>query len=340
MSALHKAKTVGHLFKDTTVRWWSREPFRNSAVISYYTIFSLPGLLVIIVNLAGYFFGKEAVVEKLTGEIQGVIGSEAARDVAGILARAWESEGFTAASIVGVATLIFGATGVFYQLQQTLDIVWEVKPEPKRKFLKLLLDRLFSFGLILTVGFLLLISLVLSAAVSYIGSWVATHLSNALNVVFRILDFGISLAGVTVLFAAIYKFLPDAEVRWKDVWVGAFVTAVLFVLAKYFLGFYFSQSDPASTYGAAGSIVLVMLWVTYGGLILLFGAEFTRIYADRYGEEIRPAEFAVSTRATYPRADASARAASPEDTVQHWPEEPIDQSSESQDKHFPDRPYP
>lgn len=289
-------KTLAGLLKETTVRWWARDPFRNSAVISYYTIFSLPGLLVIIVNLAGYFFGREAVTKKLTAEIQDVIGPEAARDISGILARAWETEGFTAASILGIATLIFGATGVFYQLQQTLDIVWEVKPEPKRKFMKLVLDRLFSFGLILTVGFLLLVSLILSAILSYLGDWVALHFSDALNIVFRILDLGVSLAVVTVLFAAIFKFLPDAEVRWRDVRVGAFMTAILFVLAKYGLGIYFGHSDPASTYGAAGSIVLVMLWVTYSGLILLFGAEFTRIYADRYGVEIRPSEFAVSTR--------------------------------------------
>ncbi len=324
MSLLHNTKTIGQLLKDTTVRWWSREPFRNSAIISYYTIFSLPGLLVIIVNLAGYFFGKEAVVKKLTGEIQGVIGPKAAHDIAEILARAWESEGFTAASIIGVATLIFGATGVFYQLQQTLDIVWEVKPEPRRKFLKLVVDRLFSFGLILTVGFLLLISLVLSAALSFLGSWVAAHFFSALDIVFQLLDFGVSLASVTVLFAAIYKFLPDAEIRWKDVWVGAFVTAILFVLAKYLLSFYFSRSDPASTYGAAGSIILVMLWVTYGGLILLFGAEFTRIYADRFGEEIRPAEFAVSTK-----PNANTRAPKESETAEPIATEPRDSSPDN-----------
>lgn len=291
-----RTKTIAGLFKDTTIRWWARDPFRNSTVISYYTIFSLPGLLVIIVNLAGYFFGKEEVTTRLTAEIQGVIGHEAARDVAGILARAWEQEGFTAASIFGIATLIFGATGVFYQLQQTLDIVWEVKPQPKQKFLKLIIDRVFSFGLVLTVGFLLLISLILSAILTYVSNWVAVHFSPALEILFRILDLGVSLSAVTALFAAIFKFLPDAEVRWKDVWIGAFVTAVLFAVAKYALGFYFAHSEPASTYGAAGSIVLIMLWVTYGGLILLYGAEFTRIYADRYGVEIRPAEFAISTR--------------------------------------------
>lgn len=296
MRLLRNIKTLAYLLRDTAVRWWGRDPFRNSAVIAYYTIFSLPGLLVIIVNLAGYFLGRETVTEKLTLEIQDVIGVEAARDVAAILARAWEAEGFTAASIIGLATLFFGATGVFYQLQQTLDIVWEVKPVPKRKFLKLILDRLFSFGLILTVGFLLLVSLILSAALSYISDWVADHFSDVLSIVFRILDFGISLAVVTFLFGAIFKFLPDAEVRWQDVRIGALMTAVLFIAAKYGLGFYFDHSDPASTYGAAGSVVLVMLWVTYSALILLFGAEFTRIYADRYGTQIKPAEFAVSTR--------------------------------------------
>jgi membrane protein len=292
----HQLKILASLLRETTVRWWARDPFRNSAVISYYTIFSLPGLLVIIVNLAGYFFGRDAVTQKLTVEIQDVIGAEAANDISSMIARAWETEGFTAASILGIATLIFGATGVFYQLQQTLDIVWEVKPEPKRKFMKLVLDRLFSFGLILTVGFLLLVSLILSAILSYVGSWVALHFSDAFQIVFRILDLAVSLAVVTVLFAAIFKVLPDAEVRWRDVRVGAFMTAILFVFAKFGLSIYFSHSNPASTYGAAGSIILVMLWVTYSGLILLFGAEFTRIYADRYGVEIRPSEFAVSTR--------------------------------------------
>lgn len=300
MAIVHNTKTVAGLFKETAVRWWSRDPFRNSAVISYYTIFSLPGLLVIIVNLVGYFFGKEEVTQRLTVEIQGVIGADAARDVAGILARAWEAEGFTAASMVGIATLIFGATGVFYQLQQTLDMVWEVRPEPKRKFFKLIMDRVFSFSLILTVGFLLLVSLVLSAALAYLSNWAAEQFSPALKVLFRILDLCVSLTAVTALFAAIFKVLPDAEVRWKDVWVGAFVTAVLFVLAKYALGFYFANSAPASTYGAAGSIVLVMLWVTYSAMILFYGAEFTRIYADRYGHEIRPAEFAVSTAGVPP----------------------------------------
>ncbi|MDF3014126.1 MAG: YihY/virulence factor BrkB family protein, partial [Cellvibrio sp.] len=194
-----------------------------------------------------------------------------------------------------IATLIFGATGVFYQLQQTLNMIWEVKPEPTRKILKMVLDRIFSFGLILAVGFLLLVSLVLSTLLSILSSWVAYYFSEMFNIVFRILDFSLSLGVVTFLFAAIFKFLPDAKVPWRDVWVGAFVTALLFVLAKFALGFYFGHSTPASAYGAAGTVILIMLWVSYAGLIVLFGAEFTRIYADRRGARVKPLDFAVST---------------------------------------------
>lgn len=295
MKPFAHCQSFAHLLKATAIRWWSRDPFRSSAVISYYTIFSLPGLLVIIINIAGYFYGREAFTRQLIAEVQGVIGADAAQAVATIVAQAANSQGFTLASIIGLATLLFGATGVFYQLQQSLNIVWEVTPSPKRKYLKLVMDRLFSFGLILTVGFLLLISLVLSATLAYLSSWVALHLSASLSTLFRALDLGGSIAVITVLFAAIYRYLPDAEVEWKDVWAGALLTAILFAIAKFALGIYFSRSDPGSTYGAAGSIILIMLWVTYAGLIILFGAEFTRIYADRRGKKVRPVDFAMTT---------------------------------------------
>ena len=157
------------------------------------------------------------------------------------------------------------------------------------------MDRAFSFGLILVVGFLLLVSLVLSAILTILSNWVAFYFSETFNILFRILDISLSLCVITLLFAAIFKFLPDAKVPWRDVWIGAFVTAVLFVTAKFALGFYFGHSNPASAYGAAGTIILIMLWVSYAGLIILFGAEFTRIYADRRGERVKPLDFAVST---------------------------------------------
>lgn len=283
------------LLKETFSKWFDRDPFRNSTVIAYYTIFSMPGLLVIIINTAGYFFEEEAVANEISHQIRALVGSKAASDVEAIIANASQSKGFTLSSVISFGTLLFGATGVFYQLQQTLNLMWEVKPEPKRKFLKLVMDRLFSFGLILVVGFLLLVSLVLSTALSMLGNWVVVYFSESLNILFRIMDLTISLGVITLLFAAIYKFLPDVEIEWRDVWIGALVTALLFVLAKFALGLYFAYSDPGSTYGAAGSIILIMLWVSYAGMILFFGAEFTRVYADRRGHHIKPSEFAVST---------------------------------------------
>lgn len=295
MKLRRRAKILAILLKDTFKQWLEREPFRGSAVIAFYTIFSLPGLLVIIINITGYFYGEEAVTNRISAEVGQMIGSQTARDVEAIIASAGQNDDSTIASLVGIATLIFGATGVFYQLQQTLNLIWEVKPQPKQKIVKLALDRIFSFGLILAVGFLLLVSLALSAILSVLSEWVSYYFSDTFNFLFRILDFSLSLAVITFLFGAIFKFLPDAEVRWKDVWVGSLVTAVLFVIAKTALGLYFAHSNPASPYGAAGTIILIMLWVSYAGLILLFGAEFTRIYANRYGETIRPSEFAIST---------------------------------------------
>lgn len=296
MKIVRHSKSMASLLKDTFVCWLAREPFRNSTVIAYYTIFSMPGLLVIIINLAGYFYGEEAVTHQISLEVQGLIGPDVAADVEKIVANASQNNGLTLSSLMGLATLLFGATGVFYQLQQTLNIMWQVKPEPKRKVIKLILDRMFSFGLILAVGFLLLVSLVMSAALNMLSDVVALYLSDSFNIIFRVLDVVLSLAIITLLFAAIFKFLPDAEVQWRDVWIGALLTAFLFVIAKFALGLYFGKSNPGSTYGAAGSIILIMLWVSYAGMILFFGAEFTRIYAERYGTRIIPSEYAVSTK--------------------------------------------
>src|SRR5690606_22768696 len=291
-------KNIAALLLTTFNQWLAREPFRNTAAIAFYTIFSLPGLLVIIINLAGYFYGEEAVTRRISSEIAGMIGDNTSRDIEAIIANASVHQDFTFASLIGVSTLLFGATGVFYQLQQTLNLIWEVKPEPKRKIIKMVLDRLFSFGLILAVGFLLLVSLILSTLLTILSDWVALYFSQAFNIVFRFLDLSLSLGVVTLLFAAIFKFLPDARIPWRDVWTGALLTALLFVLAKAALGLYFGHSNPASAYGAAGTIILIMLWVSYAGLILLFGAEFTRIYADRRGAQIKPLDFAVSTCAS------------------------------------------
>lgn len=288
----HFLKETGALLKDTFLSWKERDPFRNSTVISYYTIFSLPGLGVIIINLAGYFFGQEAMTSQVSGYIEGMVGNEAAKSVEGIIKNAYISGGFTLSSIIGVATLIFGATGVFYQVQQTLNIIWDVEPQPKQELLKMAKDRLFSFGMILTIGFLLIVSLVASSLISALSDWLAGTFFGVIDTLLMITDILLSLAIITVLFAAMFKVLPDVEIRWKDVWIGAFTTSILFTIAKFALGIYFGMSDPGSIYGAAGSIILIMLWTTYSGMILLFGAEFTQVYARRYGVRIMPSEHA------------------------------------------------
>jgi membrane protein len=275
------------MLKDTFNQWNSRDPFSNSTVIAYYTIFSLPGLLVIVITVAGYFYDKKEVTKHITTQIQNLIGGDTASDIEEIIGNASETKSSTLASVLGIATLLFGATGVFYQLQQMLNKIWDVKPKvkTKQKILALIKDRLFSFGLILAVGFLLLVSLVISAAIGALNNWISSNFSPSLTIVFSALDILVSIGIITVLFAAIFKFLPDAKIKWRDVWPGAFITSILFVIAKFALGLYLGQSDPGSTYGAAGSIILIMLWVSYAGIILLFGAEFTRVYVDRTSDQ-------------------------------------------------------
>lgn len=288
----HFLRESGAIFKESFWSWYERDPFRNSTVISYYTIFSFPGLGVIVINLAGYFYGTEAITNQISVRIADMIGSGTADTIEQIIANAYTSEGFTLSSVFSIATLIFGATGVFYQVQQTLNHMWEVEPKPEQQLLKFLRDRLFSFGMILTIGFLLLVSLVISSLISALGEWISVNVLGILDVVLKIADFTLSLIIITLLFAAIFKILPDVRIRWKDVWIGAFVTSLLFVIAKFLLGLYFGISSPGSMYGAAGSIILIMLWTTYSALILLYGAEFTRVYARRYGVKIEPSPHA------------------------------------------------
>lgn len=285
-------KSFFTLLKKSFSSFFEREPFNNSIIVAYYTIFSLPGLLVIVINLAGYFFGKEAVTNQISTQIGSLVGTNAGHDIQNIVLKASETKGTVLSTILSVVTLLFGATGVFYQVQQILNKIWEVKPKPKQKIMKLVRDRLFSFGLIIIVGFLLLVSLVLSAALSAFSNWFSAHITDAVPILFSALDILLSIVVVTLLFAAIFKFLPDVRIPWRRVIPGAIVTAVLFSVAKFLLGLYFGKSDPSSAYGAAGTIILIMLWVSYAGLILFYGAEFTKQYSISKGEKIIPTETA------------------------------------------------
>lgn len=286
------------IFRQTFSNWAEREPFNNSVIIAYYTIFSLPGLLVIVINLATVLFEADAVTHRISSQIGGLVGRDTAKDIEAMINQTNRQNSTTLSTILSVATLLFGATGVFYQMQQVLNKMWDVKPKPRGKILKLVKDRIFSFGLVLVVGFLLLVSLVISAALSTVSDWLSARFSDTFAVVFHVLDIAISVGMITLLFASIFKFLPDACIRWRDVWTGALLTSILFVVAKYALGLYFGNTSPESAYGAAGTIVLIMLWVSYAGLIVLFGAEFTQVYANAHGRQVQPDDDAVSTAKT------------------------------------------
>ncbi|CAN5325643.1 N/A [soil metagenome] len=289
-----KLDKIGSLLITTCKQWYKRDPFRESAIIAYNSIFSLPGLLVIVTTVAGYFFGADAVSGRLHKQIAEVMGNTTADQIQGMIIMASQRRGSTAATIIAIITILVGATGAFVQMQKSLNIIWEVKATTAKSGIwSVLRTRLFSFGLILSIAFLLLVSLVLSALLSAFGSWVLDHWSESFLVFFQIFDLVFSVVFITALFAVMFKMLPDAKIKWNVVWVGAFFTALLFVVGKAALGYYFGKVNPGSGYGQAGSVILVLLWVSYSSLILFFGAEFTKVYSDHYDGPVAPTENAV-----------------------------------------------
>lgn len=290
-----RAKNIFSMLKTTYFEWNEDEPFRQSAVIAYYSIFSLPALLIIIINVIGYIWGEEAVRGQISAQMGSLVGEEAATQVEDIVASMGQQGNSFFAVVIGIGTLLFGATGVFYQLQQSLNKVWEVELKPKTGYTKLAIDRATSLGVILAIGFLLLVFLVITAILSALGNWIEQQLPDFMLYLFQAVNFLVPFVVITLLFALIYKVLPDVKISWRAVWVGAVVTALLFSLGKSAIGLYFGQADPASAFGAAGSIILILLWVNYSALIVLFGAEFTQVYARRYGERIEPNSYAQRT---------------------------------------------
>lgn len=283
---------IPSLLVDTYKAWDKSNPFRLSAVVAYYAVLSLPALLVIIVNVIGAVWGQEIVEGRLTSEFSSALGKDAADAIQNMLADTQNEEQNLISTIIGIGTLLFGATGMFYQLQISLNQIWNVERDPYAKWWKVVLDRARSFAFILVIGFLLLVSFVLTAAISALRDFIKESFPDVLVFVAYLLDVFVSLGIITVLFTLMFIFLPDAKIRWKTAWLGAFITAVLFVIGKFLMGYYFGQANPGSTYGAAGTIVLILLWVSYSCLILFFGAQFTYVYATRYGSGIQPMSIA------------------------------------------------
>ena len=292
MKTKHTIKNLGKLFKITFNEWNEKDPFRQSAVIAYYAIFSIPGLLVLIITIAGYFFGNDTVNEDILRQVSSTLGSETALQIKDILEKSHQSKSTLWGSIIGVVILLVGATGVFVELQKTLNLIWNVKLKKQNGIILYLKSRMFSFGLILAIAFLLIISLVISTALAAMSDWVKVDTSPFMITVFNILNLIISLAVISLLFAMIFKILPDAKIEWKHVWLGSLVTGLLFTIGKTALAYYFGQAEPASIYGAAGSVILILLWVSYSSMILFFGAEFTAAYAKMYSGIIAPTEIA------------------------------------------------
>lgn len=261
-----------------------------AAALAYYTVFSLPALLFLIVTLVSVLVDPQTVQQRLVSEAGGMVGAEGARTIGTMLADARErTQGGTLQLVLGVAMLIFGATGAFMQLQKALNRAWEVKPSKSgggiRQFF---FKRLLSFGFILAVGFLLLVSLVLSALVSAFGDYVSTLIGGVPPIALDIVQNVVSLLVISLLFALIFKVLPDAEVAWRDAFIGAVFTAVLFTIGKFAIGFYLGQSQPGSAFGAGSALAVILVWIYYSAMIVLLGAEFTQVWATRRGSGIQP----------------------------------------------------
>jgi len=279
-----------------TKRWWAKDPFMQSAVIAYYAIFSIPGLLIMVISVSSLFFKEDIITGNLISQISSIMGAETGRQIKDMIVSITSAEKSVIAAIIGIITVLFGATGVFVELQKALNVIWEVKAKPHKAIFSMIRTRLFSFGLILSIGFLLLISLTITTVIAIMGNWVMTHLPNILLILFYVLNIIISFGVVMILFALLFKILPDAKIQWKHIWLGSVITAILFVLGKTAIGFYLSKTNPGSLYGAAGSLVLILLWVSYSSMIFFYGAEFTRAYADHYTGKIPATELAVAVK--------------------------------------------
>ncbi len=281
------------LAKQTFKKFVNDNPLDYAAIIGFYTIFSLPAVLIIMIRIAGSVFGQEAVRGQVVQEIGGIVGRNSAEQIQNIIENASMSPASTIGTIIGIATMAFSATTVFIALQDSLNAIWQVKAKPKKGWLKLIVNRLMSLALVVSLGFLLLVSLSVEVVLGILNNFVRERFSGLGVFVLTAGNLLVSLGFSTIIFAAIFKTLPDVKIRWRSVWAGATVTAILFATGKYLLNVYFRYDPLADTYGAAGSIVLILVWVYYTAIIFLLGAEFTQVYAQVKGEGIQPAEHAV-----------------------------------------------
>jgi membrane protein len=296
---MHKnslAKKIGHLLKETFSEFKADNATKLSAALSYYTFFSLPPLIIIIINLCGVFFGTEAVRGEIFGQINGLVGNATALQIQEVLKNVKLSNSNAFTTAIGVIILLLGASGVFSEIQDSINIIWGIKAKPKRGLIKFLKNRLMSFSMIGSAGFLLLVSLTVNSLMDVLSKRLAAYFPKDTIHLFYAINLIIVFITITLLFTIIFKTLPDGKVALRDGIIGASFTAILFMIGKFAIGAYLGKSTIATVYGVAGSVILILVWVYYSAIILYIGAEFTKVYANIHGHKIIPYEYSVKVK--------------------------------------------
>lgn len=288
-------KAIWKLLKDTFAESQKDKVPILAAALAYYTVFSIAPLLIIAIAVAGFAIGQDAAQDKIVAEVQTLIGSEGAEALRELIQNAYKPGAGILPTVVAIATLLFGATTAFAQLKEALHLIWNVRVKPGRAVKGFVKTRILSFLMVLGIGILLLLSLVISSILTGISDWLQQWLATP-AAVWLLADLLISFIVTMLLFALIYKILPDVKIAWSDVWIGSAITSGLFIIGKFLISLYFGRSSVGSAYGAAGSFVILLLWVFYSAQILLIGAEFTKVWANHYGSRIRPDKYSISTR--------------------------------------------
>lgn len=286
-------KGIWNLVKQAGSGFMDDKVLKLSGSLAYLTVFSIGPLIIVVIFIADLVWGRAAIEGTIYGQLKGLLGPDASVQVQDIIKNAAVSNKGTLAAIIGIITLVFSSTAVFAEIQDSINTIWNLKPKPKKGWLKMIMNRLLSFSVVISLGFLLLVSLVINGLIEAMSQRLYLMFPDLAVAVVYIINLAITFAVISFLFAIIFKVLPDAKIGWRDVITGAMVTAVLFMLGKFGITFYIGSSNVGSTYGAAGSLVILLLWVYYSSVILYFGAEFTKAYAAEFGHRIYPNHYAV-----------------------------------------------
>lgn len=278
--------------KESFSEWNKSDAGKDAASLAYYAVFSIPGLLIIIIWIAGNFFGEEAIRGEISNQVSMLMGREAAQSIEDMITGALIDKDNVLMKIVGIFSLVFGATTIFFQLQKALNDLWDVEAAPKKAILKYLTDRANSLGMILVIGFLLMVTMVISSLISLFNEFITRQLGLETYRLMETVNFVVGFGFVVLVFAFMFKVLPDVNIQWKNTWMGAIITAALFTLGKFLLSFYFATFKPTSAFGTAGTIVLIMMWINYSCMLIFFGATFTKVFSLRKGYRFLPSKHA------------------------------------------------